>query len=136
MSENDYFKASVKTQADANKLLQKLLSVTEHDHVFSAPIKEGDYTVITVAEVSAGMGFGYGLSGNDGAQQIDSEDPVVPPAGNGGGGGGGVSSRPVAVIEIGPSGVRVEPIFDMTKLGIALITALGSMFIALRRMRK
>jgi hypothetical protein len=42
----------------------------------------------------------------------------------------------VAAIIAGPDGVRVEPIVDVTKLGLAALTALGGMFLALNRMRK
>ena len=55
----------------------------------------------------------------------------------GGGGGGGFSmARPVAVISVGPEGVRVEPIVDVTKLGLAFLTLLGSMLMTWRKMRR
>jgi hypothetical protein len=44
--------------------------------------------------------------------------------------------RPVAVISVGPAGVQVEPVVDITKIGLALITALGAMFMMLRKMRQ
>jgi hypothetical protein len=42
----------------------------------------------------------------------------------------------MAVINIGPSGVRVEPVVDVTKIGLALFTTLGAMFMMLSRMRR
>ena len=37
-------------------------------------------------------------------------------------------SRPVAVIIAAPEGVRVEPVVDATKIGLAALTAAGFMF--------
>ncbi len=54
--------------------------------------------------------------------------------GNGAGGGGRVLSRPVAAIVITPSGVRVEPIVDATKLGMAALTAAGFCLAMIARM--
>jgi hypothetical protein len=45
-------------------------------------------------------------------------------------------ARPVAVISVGPDGVDVEPVVDVTKLGLALFTALGAMFLMFGRMRR
>lgn len=70
---------------------------------------QGAYTVITASELSIGLGFGFG---------------------------GGAMARPVAAIEIGPSGVRVEPIVDPTKISIAFFTATGSMFMMLLKMKR
>jgi len=39
-----------------------------------------------------------------------------------------VFSRPVAVIIAAPEGVRVEPVVDVTKIGLAALTAAGFMF--------
>ena len=51
--------------------------------------------------------------------------------------GGGMSTgRPVAVISVGPEGVTVHPVIDRTKLGIALLSAVGSMFLAINRFSK
>jgi uncharacterized spore protein YtfJ len=56
--------------------------------------------------------------------------------GTGGGGGGASSGRPIAVISVDEEGVKVEPIVDVTKIGLALFTTLGSMFFMLSRMRR
>lgn len=83
------------------------------------------------------MGFGYGLgggtdtrpaaeepSGEKGAE--DTPIAATSSGGGGGGGGGGVSyERPVAVITIGPDGVKVQPVLDPTKIGLALIATVG-----------
>jgi uncharacterized spore protein YtfJ len=58
-------------------------------------------------------------------------------AGGGGlGGGGGSHGRPVAVIVIGPNGVRVRPVVDVTKIGIAAVTTWLAMFLMFRRWRR
>jgi uncharacterized spore protein YtfJ len=40
----------------------------------------------------------------------------------GGGGGFGGRVRPVAVVDVGPQGVRVRPVFDASAIGLALVT--------------
>jgi hypothetical protein len=42
----------------------------------------------------------------------------------------------VAAISIGPDGVKVEPIVDVTKIAIAMFTAFGAMWVALSKMRR
>ena len=53
--------------------------------------------------------------------------------GGGGGGGGKTLSRPVAVVIASPEGVRVEPVYDITKIYMAAITAAGFMLAMLVR---
>ncbi len=43
---------------------------------------------------------------------------------------------PVAVITIGADGVQVRPVVDVTKVGLALVTAVGAMLVARRRLRR
>ena len=124
--------------------------------VFSEPLRAGDYTVITATEVVAGGGVGYGGGGGVGPAEIEVEEldladeiPVEAIAeaeaddeafgegyGVGGGGGGYAFARPVAAITIGPDGVTVEPIMDVTKVAIALFTTLGAMALMFSRMVK
>ncbi len=77
--------------------------------------------------------------GNTGT--LEGTQPVSPEhgAGFGFGGGGGAVGRPVAAIVIGPDGVKVRPVVDVTKIAIAAMTTWAGMFLAmrgLRRMRK
>ena len=52
-------------------------------------------------------------------------------------GAGASTARPVAAIVIGPEGVKVRPIVDVTKLGIAAIGAWSAVaLVALRTARK
>jgi len=87
--------------------------------VFSEPQSVGDELVITAAAWERAGGFGFGGGGG-----LNSDGT---PEGGGGGGGGGTSvGRPVAIIKIGPGGIQVEPVIDITKLAVtALLSALG-----------
>jgi uncharacterized spore protein YtfJ len=126
-------------------LIEKLFAVTKPGAVFSEPVTAGEHTVITASEVMVGMGFGSG--GGAGSEDVEGEGASeasdvaeaqeaeeVVGFGGGGGGGGGSFGRPVAAISIGPEGVRVDPVFDATKVGIAFFTALGAMFLMLGKM--
>jgi uncharacterized spore protein YtfJ len=125
---------SVPDQQSANELIGKLFDVTRPDAVFSQPVIVGDHTIITASEYTASMGVGYG--GGGGTGPAASEEANEPGGyGGGGGGGGATMARPVAAIIISPSGVRVEPIVDVTKIAITLFTALGAMAMALRKMK-
>jgi uncharacterized spore protein YtfJ len=100
--------------------VDKILGAAHASAVFSAPVTAGDHTVITASEVIAGGGFGSG-HGSDGG---------------GSGGGAGASGRPVAVIVVGPDGVQVKPIFDVTKFGLAVLTAWAAMLATVLRLRR
>jgi uncharacterized spore protein YtfJ len=118
--------------AELAPLLEKVLSAASPNVVFSQPVEAGGYTVITASEVFAGGGFGYGGgSSPTDAQTAAADAPLA--SGHGGGGGGGSSGRPVAVISIGPDGVKVDPVVDVTKLAIAAITAWGALALFLAR---
>jgi uncharacterized spore protein YtfJ len=69
-------------------------------------------TVIPLAAVSlqTGFGFGFGSGGTGEGAQAGSG------RGAAGGGGGRSSSRVVAVVDIGPEGVRVLPVVDVNSM--------------------
>ena len=104
--------AAVRTNEALARLTQGLRAST----VFGKPEKIGDRLVITAATLERAGGFGFGGGGGRSG-------------GGGGGGGGAAEGRPVAIIEIGPNGVRLMPVLDFTRISIAVIAAL----IALRR---
>jgi uncharacterized spore protein YtfJ len=145
---DDIAVTAVKTQEQSKEVVEKLFDVAQPEAVFSEPVTAGDYTIITASEVSVGMGFGYGIGGGTASEEASDEgeapsaDEVEAEGGEasgfgGGGGGGGFSmGRPVAVISVGPGGVHVEPVRDVTKIGMALLTTAGAMLIMLGRMRK
>lgn len=142
----------IKTQEQGWDLLDKLIATARPTAVFGQPVTAGDYTVITATEVSCSMGLGFGGGGGDttsggkveeplstevasepeAADELQPRPDVKPgsPAngyGVGGGGGGLSTARPVAAISIGPDGVRVKPVVDVTKIGLAFFTTLGAM---------
>jgi uncharacterized spore protein YtfJ len=111
--------------------MDKFLSAANIEAVYGSPIREGENIVIPAAEVLSVAGFGFGAgSGPQGTGENENMG-----SGEGGGGGGRVLSRPVAAIVISPTGVRVEPIVDVTKIALAIFTTLGFMTAMLCRMR-
>lgn len=136
----EFIRESIPNQDKANELMGRLFDAARPEAVYGEPVTQGDYTVITASEISVGMGYGYGGGGGVGPSP-ETEDATaakneVAGYGSGGGGGGGTSARPVAVIEIGPNGVRVEPVVDPTKIVLAFFTAFGSMFMMLAKMKR
>ncbi len=123
----------------SSEMLEKLLAAAQPGAVYSQPVVQGEYTVITASEVAAGGGFGFGMGiGTPAAARPGEGAPAQQGNGDGGGagGGGGSSGRPVAVIVIGPTGVEVKPVLDVTKIGLAALTTWGAMVVTLRKMRQ
>ena len=119
--------------------LGEFLQSASVDAVYGTPIQDGDTLIIPAAEVLTVMGFGVGSGRGTGySKETDNEeeqsDEVSEGSGSGGGGGGRVLARPAAVIISTPEGVRVEPVVDVTKLGLAALTAAGFMVGMLLRM--
>jgi uncharacterized spore protein YtfJ len=129
---------AVKTPIAGMELLGKLTAVTQPNAVFSPPIHQGDYTVITASEVAMGYGYGFGGGGGVGpASAKEGEEPTEAGGGGmGGGGGGSAMARPVAAVIIGPKGVKVEPIMDPTKISLAFFTAFAAILIGVARALK
>lgn len=130
----EFFAENIANQDKANAVIGRLYDTAQPEAAFSKPVTQGDYTVITAAEVSVAMGLGYG--GGGGAEPAEEGKQVEQGFGGGGGGGGASTARPIAVIEIGPEGVIVEPIVDVTKIALAFFTAVGSMALMFSRMKK
>jgi uncharacterized spore protein YtfJ len=104
-------------RATLNGGLDRLMRVSA-DLVFAQPVRVGDRVVIPAATVEFSGGFGFG--GDN--------------ASNGGGGGGGhQAGRPVAIIEAGPSGVRVKPVIDFTRVGLTVLAAALTVWRAARK---
>lgn len=110
--------------------LDKFIATADVEVVYGETIQHGEIVIIPTAEVLAGLGFGL-IYGSGKSQQEDNGDVS---SGGGGGGGGRVLSRPVAVVVASPEGVRVEPVVDITKIGLAILTAAGFMFSMILRM--
>ena len=111
------------SQDKANELLERLADVGNPSSVFGQPVESGEYTVITASETRVGLGFGYGGGGGTDSSEEDDSGSGAAGFGVGGAGGGAAMARPVAIIEIGPNGARVEPIVDPTKIALAFFTA-------------
>lgn len=119
-----FYRETVDSIAESQAVIGKAMAAAEPGAVFGAPVERGEYTVITCSEVGGGLGAGFGSG-------VDESGA----GGGGGGGGGGSFGRPVALISIGPDGVEVQPIVDVTKVGIAAIAAVGALFMAWGRMK-
>lgn len=135
--------AATRNQAEGMNTLDKLFAVTRPGAVHSEPVHAEGQTVITLSEISVGMGFGYGIGegggpaqGTDAQKESASDSELAGGAGGGGGGGGFSAGRPVAIVSINSNGVRVKPVVDVTKLGIAAITAFGAMAMLMARMNR
>ena len=111
--------------------LDKFLKAANVEAVYGPPTSQNENTVIPTAEVLSIVGFGLG-SGGGSQGTVENENRG---SGGGGGGGGRVLARPVAAIVISPTGVRVEPIVDVTKIVLAVFTTLGFMTALLTRMK-
>jgi uncharacterized spore protein YtfJ len=128
-------------------VLEKVFAAAQPDAVYSKPVVSNNYTVITASEVASGGGFGSGAgfgpaTPSSAEKRPDEEGSQAEPVNTGGsgmGGGGGSSGRPVAIIIIGPEGVSVKPIFDITKIvlaGIPVWIAMLTMFRKVLKMSK
>ena len=94
--------------------------------VFSEPVTVGDDIVITAAAWERFGGFGFGGGGGTGPQgEVGS--------GGGGGGGGSSTGRPVALVRIGPRGIEVKPIIDVTKVAVTVVLSALGVWRILRR---
>ena len=110
--------------------------------VFGEPVTAEGQTIITANEVIGGgaMGFGGGAGVGPTPAEEEMEEEGEPKRSTGVGGGsgsvGGSMGRPVAAIVLNQDGVRVEPIIDVTKVGLAFFTTLGAIMITLFKMRR
>ncbi len=114
----------------ADKTVSKLLDAAKVEAAYGQPVQYADATIIPTAEV---LSFAWVGSGSGGGKSDTGENIG---GGSGAGGGGRVLSRPVAAIVITSSGVRVEPILDTTKVGLAALTAAGFALAMVARMSR
>ncbi|UCG24181.1 MAG: hypothetical protein JSW55_18995 [Chloroflexota bacterium] len=126
----------ISSQDKGIELLERLADVGGPGAVFGAPVESGEYTVITASEARVGLVYGYGGGGGTDSSDGDDAESGSSGFGGGGGGGGAAVARPVAIIEIGPNGARVEPIIDPTKIALAFFTTLLSIFTMGAKMRR
>ncbi|MFQ5966935.1 MAG: hypothetical protein ACE5MI_04910 [Acidimicrobiia bacterium] len=91
----------------------RLIGGLSAEAVFGAPQEIGERIVFTAAAIERMGGFGFGGGFDESAG-----------GGGGGGGGGRAEGRPVAVIEIDDAGVRIQPVIDVTRIGVTVALAL------------
>ncbi len=123
---------------------EKIFAAAQPGAVYSEPVVSGDYTIITASEVASGGGFGSGggfepatpSSTEEQREAVGSPLEHVNSGGGGIGGAGGSTGRPVAIIIIGPDGVTVKPVFDLTKIALAGIATWTTMLAMIGRARK
>lgn len=101
---------------EAQELTDNMLASTKPSAIFGEPVQVGEHTILTASEVGAAMGVGKIIVAT--------------------GGGGTAFGRPVAVVTAGPDGVKVRPVIDITKIGLAFLTVLGSFLVMWRNMQK
>jgi uncharacterized spore protein YtfJ len=130
---------------DANHAVDEILSRVDQlfdaarpETVFAAPVTAEGRTVISASEVFLITGVGAGVGGATGPTQTEPPDDDLKGGtsgggGGGGGGGGAVNARPVAIVVIDANGVRVEPVVDATKIGLAALTVLGAVLVMFGR---
>jgi uncharacterized spore protein YtfJ len=112
--------------AHFSEALQGFMGKMSPSSVFSDPQAVGDDLVFTAAAFERVGGFGFGTG--------QGHDASGATGGGGGGGAGGMSNgRPVAVIRIGPSGIEVKPVLDLTRIGVTVVLAAIGVRRALRR---
>lgn len=111
-------------------VLERISSVTESvnvDAAFGKPETFGDRVLIPVAEIAYGFGVGAGVAprGAPGEAEVgEAADERVAEvaegeAAIGAGGGAGGRARPIAYIEVGPEGTKVESIMDEQQIALA-----------------
>jgi uncharacterized spore protein YtfJ len=116
--------------------MERLFAGANVKNVYGRPVQRGDTTIIPAAEVISAGGFGVAYGPGIRPEKRDEEGVLEGGSGSGGAGGGTSHARPVAVIVASPEGVRVEPVFDFTKIGLAMITAWGFMLTQVLKMRR
>lgn len=123
-------------------VLEKMYSAAQSRAVYSEPMTVGYYTVIMASEIAVGGGLGSGSGFGSPTppfkEQGETAQPQAQPRSYAGcfGGGGGSSGRPVAIIIIGPDGVTIKPVIDVTKMVLALVTVLGALVMLPRGMQR
>ena len=103
------------TLEKAQALTANMLVITKPEAIFGAPVEIDGKQIVTASEVGAAMGVGQVWQAT--------------------GGGGTSQGRPVAVISVSDGRVRIKPVFDFTKIGLALLTAVVSFATMWRKMR-
>ena len=106
-------KAQAPIADPTGQTLSRLVTTARADTIFGQPVQRDNATVIPCSEIAVGVGMGSGSG------PVDAQGHQT---GAGSGGGGAARGRPVAAIIITNEGVRVEPVFDLTRIVLASLT--------------
>lgn len=120
--------------AFAERPLRAVRRLTHVRRAFGQPVERDGVTLVPVARVYGGTGFGGGVG------SVEEHDVDQARSGSGGGGGLGVTVTPVGVYVVQDGTVRWEPALDLNRviiggqvLGAIAVLALAC---ALRRRRR
>lgn len=132
---SDTFAVTSERDQQLTRSMEKIFSAAHASSVFSEPVTNGGYTVITASEVMAAGGFGSGQGGGSGPEQAKEGTQSQLASGSGGGiaGGGFSRGRPIAAIVVGPEGVTIRPILDLTRIALAGIGLWSSVLVLFRK---
>ena len=139
---DNFVQTMQESQAQYPEMMDRFLAAAQPGAVFAEPVTAEGQTVITANEVFAGGALGSGGGAGVGTapmqEETGEEQELKSGSGVGGGSGGagGSLGRPVAAIILNQDGVRVEPIVDVTTVGLAFLTPLGAVLITLFKMRR
>jgi uncharacterized spore protein YtfJ len=98
------------------RVLDRVLTAADVRRVYGEPIRQGDRTIVPVAQVQTRFGFGGGSG----------KGPDEKSGGEGGGGGGSIAVRPLGYLEITAAETKFVPIVDTTRIAV-----IGTMFAGL-----
>jgi len=117
--------------AGAEQISRALERAGSGEGAVGQPVSVGDRTVIPLIETFASGGFGGGSG-------LGTEGDGNEGSGAGGGGGGIGRSRTIAIADVGPDGVKVRPVVDLTGLALPVASALAALLMrgAGRRRRR
>lgn len=113
-------------------MVEHLDDAARVERVYGDPIERGDRTVIPVAKVAMGVGFGGGDGSGDGAAtggeargaDQEGEDAASGDGGSGFGGGGGLSATPVGALEVTDAETRFVRFRSRRNLALAALAGL------------
>lgn len=113
-------KTEEKTLAEMLSVVREIPEVATANSVVGPPQEKNGQVAIPLASVSAAYGLGVGVG-----RQPGSGPEGEAASGGGGGGGGRASSRPVAVLEMTESGIKVHQVVDSTRITVASLALAG-----------
>lgn len=101
--------------------IEEMLDKLSVERVFGTPTNEGGITIIPVAQVDVGFGYGGGYTpdSSDKQSDLDQESTSSNKGGVGSGGGGGGRATPRGYLHITADGIKYEPIIDATRIPLA-----------------